>query len=143
MRILVSACLLGKACRYDGDHNLEADLRAALRGHEVIAVCPEVAGGLPTPRKPSERLGDRVVMNDGTDVTDNFTRGAQLSLAKAGDKPVDLAILKARSPSCGPDRIYDGTFTKTLTDGDGVFAELLKERGIPVCTEENWREALI
>lgn len=141
MRILVSACLLGNACRYDGRDNLIKDLKAALKNHEVIAVCPEVEGGLPTPRQPSERRGNAVIMNDGTDVTENFVRGAHLSLQKAGDLPVDLAILKARSPSCGVGTIYDGTFTKTKIAGDGVFAELLKAQEIPVYTEENWQEA--
>lgn len=141
MRIVVSACLLGRACRYDGGDNCVPELSKALAGHEVIPVCPEVAGGLPTPRNPSERRGSRVVMDDGTDVTENFVRGADLCLKKAGENPPDLAILKARSPSCGSEKIYDGTFSHTLIAGNGVFAERLKARKIPVYTEENWREA--
>ena len=134
-RVLVSACLLGATCRYDGKcAEVEAVRReACVRGW--IPVCPEQLGGLPTPRTPSERQGDRVVTKDGRDVTDAYLRGAQEALKLAKLFGCDIAILKARSPSCGARAIYDGSFTGTVVPGDGVTAELLQASGIRVLTE--------
>lgn len=137
MKILISACLLGTPCRYDGKSKRHALIDALAEKHELIPVCPEVLGGLPTPRTPSERTGDRVVMRDGHDVTENYRAGAQKALETAAREGCTLAVLKARSPSCGCGEIYDGTFTKTLTQRDGVTAELLEKHGIRVLTEEN------
>ena len=140
MRILISACLLGEPCRYDGLSKPLPDetLDRLMRGHTLIPVCPEQLGGLPTPRTPSERQGGRVVMRDGKDVTAAYQRGAQIACALAMQTGAEAAILKARSPSCGSGRIYDGTFSGTLADGDGVTAAAVKQLGIPVYTEETF-----
>ncbi len=135
MAILVSACLLGEHCRWDGGTNrCEAVIRFC-EGQEVIPVCPECAGGLGTPRLPAEIRGGVVVNRAGESVDAAFREGAARCLAKADGRPVTLAVLKARSPSCGTGQIYDGTFTGTLIPGDGVFAALLKEKGIRVIPE--------
>ena len=134
--ILVSACLLGCACRYDGEskpHPLAQ--RLAERGL-AVPVCPEQLGGLPTPRTPAERQGDRVITKDGRDVTAAYHRGAQEAWKLAKLFGCDIAILKARSPSCGAQGIYDGTFTGTVIPGSGVTAELLRDAGIRVLTED-------
>ena len=133
--ILISACLLGCACRYDGrskPHPLAQEL--ARRGL-AVPVCPEQLGGLPTPREPSERQGCAVVMKSGTDVTAQYRRGAEQTLHLARLYGCKAAVLKERSPSCGSGRIYDGTFSDRLTSGDGVTAALLKENGIAVYGE--------
>lgn len=133
--ILVSACLLGAACKYSGGDNLCPQVAAMAQDHALVPVCPEQLGGLPTPRTPSERQGDRVVTKDGRDVTDAYLRGAQEALKLAKLFGCDTAILKARSPSCGARAIYDGSFTGTVIPGDGVTAELLQASGIRVLTE--------
>jgi uncharacterized protein YbbK (DUF523 family) len=140
MRLLISACLLGEPCRYDGASRPLPDekLDKLLRDHTLIPVCPEQLGGLPTPRTPSERQGERVIMRDGTDVTDAYDRGARLTCAIAAQTGAEAALLKARSPSCGSGAVYDGSFTGTLVPGDGVTAEQLKARGLPVYTEETF-----
>ena len=99
-------------------------------------MCPEVLGGLPTPRTPSERRGERVVSAEGDDVTGEFSAGAEAALYIAEECGCSAAVLKARSPSCGCGRIYDGTFTHTLVDGDGLFAALLRKKGFQLFTEE-------
>lgn len=133
--ILVSACLLGAACKYSGGDNLCPQVAAMAQDHALISVCPEQLGGLPTPRTPAERQGDRVVTRDGRDVTEAYLRGAQEALKLAKLFGCDTAILKARSPSCGARAIYDGSFTGTVVPGDGVTAELLQASGIRVLTE--------
>ena len=133
--ILVSACLLGAACKYSGGDNLCPQVAAIVQNHALVPVCPEQLGGLPTPRTPAERQGDRVVTKDGRDVTDAYLRGAQEALKLAKLFGCDTAILKARSPSCGARAIYDGSFTGTVVPGDGVTAELLQASGIRVLTE--------
>ena len=133
--ILVSACLLGAACKYSGGDNLCPQIAAMAQDHALVPVCPEQLGGLPTPRTPSERQGDRVVTKDGRDVTDAYLRGAQEALKLSKLFGCDTAILKARSPSCGARAIYDGSFTGTVVPGDGVTAELLQASGIRVLTE--------
>ena len=134
-KLLVSACLLGTPCRYDGKSKKNEAVCALAERFELIPVCPEVLGGLPTPRTPSERRGARVVMRDGRDVTAEYLRGAADALALAQREGVLAAVLKERSPSCGSGEIYDGTFTGALTAGDGVTAELLKANGIAVFGE--------
>ena len=133
--ILVSACLLGCACRYDGQSKPNPLAQELAKRGLAVPVCPEQLGGLPTPRKPSERRGDRVVMNDGRDVTAEYRRGAEETLRLGRLYGCTAAVLKEKSPSCGCGRIYDGTFTGTLTDGDGVTAALLKENGIKVMVD--------
>ena len=105
--------------------------------YELIPVCPEQLGGLPTPRLPSERVGDNVLMKNGADVTEAFVKGAKTALYLAKTLGATAAVLKARSPSCGKGEIYDGTFSETLTKGDGVTAAMLEANGVPVFTEEN------
>lgn len=143
MKILVSACLLGVRCRYDGKSKPHPAVERLLEQHTLIPVCGEILGGLPTPRVSAERQGERVVTADGRDVTAAYRRGAEEVLRLAKLYGCKAAILKERSPSCGSGRIYDGTFTGTLTDGWGVTAELLRDHGICVIGEseaETWRE---
>ena len=139
--LLVSKCLAGAPCRYDGGDNLVPELRDLAESGRAVAVCPEVLGGLPTPRTPSERLSDgRVISRGGADVTDAFLLGAQRAMAICRAYGCGGAVLKARSPSCGRDVIYDGSFTSTRVAGNGVFAQLLLDAGIPVLTEEEWAQ---
>ena len=135
--LLISRCLLGDPCRYDGKSRpLAAETLQALRArYDLIPVCPEVLGGLPTPRTPSERQGDRVVMKTGADVTEEYRRGAEAALQAAQENQVCAAVLKERSPSCGKGKIYDGTFTGTLKEGNGVTAEVLLNAGFTVYGE--------
>ena len=135
--LLISACLLGENCKYNGGSNaLPAELLERLRQRYVLVpVCPERLGGLPTPRVPSERRGERVVSRDGKDVTEAFRRGAELALATAKDRGCRKALLKERSPSCGCAGIYDGSFQNRLIPGLGVTAQLLQDAGIEVCGE--------
>lgn len=144
MNILVSACLLGENCKYSGGNNLAEGLAEALAaaGFAIVPVCPECMGGLPTPRVPAERLGDRVLNKVGEDVTAQFMAGAQVALEKAMAHGCKAAILKKNSPSCGCGTIYDGTFTGTLTAGDGVTAELLKEQNVSIYNEETYEQLL-
>ena len=143
MKMLISACLLGEPCRYDGDRKpCEAVLKLRDR-HTLIPVCPEVMGGLPTPRIPSERQADGTVQNrEGEDVTVAYRKGAEAVLSVAKENGCTVAILKERSPACGKGKIYDGTFSKTLTDGNGVCAELLLRNGIRVIGESELQNEL-
>ena len=141
-RVLVSACLLGLDCRYDGRGNRHKGVEALPERCEVIPVCPEQLGGLPTPRTPAERLGGKVVSRDGADVTDAFRLGAERTCRIAESRGARLALLKSRSPSCGRDRIYDGSFSGRLTAGNGVACAALKGRGIVVYSEEEIEELL-
>ena len=134
--ILVSACLLGRACRYDGKSKPNEKIIALSEQYELVAVCPECDGGLPTPRIPSERVGELVLTRDGRDVTENYKSGAAMVCKICRENKIDTAILKARSPSCGKGKIYDGTFSERLVDGDGVAAEMLSEMGVRIFTEE-------
>ena len=134
--ILVSACLLGTPCRYDGSGKADARLLKLGAKRQLIPVCPELLGGLPTPRPPAERVGARILDKSGADVTDAYLRGAQETLRLARLLGCKTAILKARSPSCGHGRIYDGSFSGTLIPGSGVTAELLAKNGIRVFTED-------
>ena len=136
MKILVSACLLGEPCRYDGKSKpCEAVLKLA-QAYTLIPICPEVMGGLPTPRVPSEKQPDGSVKSkDGRDVTAEYRAGAAQALRIARENGCELAVLKEKSPSCGKGRIYDGSFTRTLTDGEGVCSALLIQNGIRVLGE--------
>ena len=132
--IIVSACLAGYRCRYDGKIVPDEEIVALIKSGGAIPVCPEMMGGLPCPRVPAERTKDglRVVTQEGNDVTEAFTSGAFEALRMAKLYGCEKAILKAKSPSCGCGQIYDGTFSGTLREGDGVTAELFKENGITV-----------
>ena len=142
-KILVSACLLGENCKYSGESNYNQKVIDFLKesGCTPVLVCPEVMGGLPTPRVPAEIRGEQVVTADGRDVTMEFMRGAQLVLKTAKENDCSLAVLKERSPSCGCGRIYDGTFSKTVIAGDGITARLLKSAGIRILGEEGLEQA--
>ena len=132
--IIVSACLAGYRCRYDGKTAPNEEIVALVKRGEAIPVCPEMLGGLPCPRVPSERSADgaRVLAKDGKDVTEAFERGAAETLRLARLYECGRAILKARSPSCGCGKVYDGSFSGTLRDGNGVTAELLLRSGVAV-----------
>lgn len=169
---IVSACLLGANCKYNGGNNDNEAVKDFCEGHRVLVVCPETAGGLTAPRPPAEQVkvsgadadDVRILNSEGEDVTEYFLRGAEICFDKVmaacghsdqdgceesdgkgrdgcedndGAEVPELAILKANSPSCGSGCIYDGTFTGTLTEGDGVFAAKLKEAGIKVLTEND------
>lgn len=136
-KILVSACLLGVRCRYDGQSKENTKVLEYLQDKDFILVCPEIMGGLSTPRKPAQRKDGEVITKDGTKVTIEYERGAEEVLRLARKFNIKKALLKAKSPSCGVGKIYDGTFSGTLISGMGVTAELLKENGIEVFTEED------
>lgn len=133
--ILVSACLLGEACRYDGKSKPCEAVIALGQRYNLVPVCPEVLGGLPTPRIPSEICGDLVLMKDGTDVTENYRRGAEEALRIARENQCTVAILKEKSPSCGSGLIHNGRFDGGMTEGNGITAQLLKANGIRVLGE--------
>ena len=135
--ILVSGCLLGVNCKYNGGNNDNAAVHKFLEGKEYVVFCPERASGLPAPRLPSEIRGDKVYSKAGDDVTAEFTAGAEKALAFCKAHGVTMAILKARSPSCGVHAVYDGTFTGRVVPGMGVTARLLAENGIELLDEED------
>ena len=137
MKIMVSACLLGENCKYNGGNNYNEKVMEYIRGHEVISVCPEVLGGLPTPRVPSEIVNGIVTTRDGRSVDSEFRTGANIALEKALEEKVDLVILQSRSPSCGVKQIYDGSFSGSKIDGQGIFAKLLKEKNYQVVDVED------
>ncbi len=140
---IVSGCLLGENCKYNGGNNLNDKVMEMLKGHNYISVCPEMLAGFPAPRPPAEISKGRVYNDKGKDLTDLFIKGARIALNEAKKKSreigeeIDLAILKAKSPTCGSRQIYDGSFSHTIVDGDGVFAALLIENGIKVISEED------
>lgn len=140
MKILVSSCLLGKNCKYNGGNNLNQGVLEFIEGHEVIGVCPEQLGGLSTPRLPAEIVAGLVTNKEGVSVDNEFRKGAQEALAVALENKVDLAILQSRSPSCGVKEIYDGSFSGKKIKGQGVFAKLLSARGIKVLDAEDVAE---
>lgn len=139
---LISACLLGENCKYNGGNNYARWVEAYAAGHSHMPVCPEVYGGLPVPRPPAEISGNKVLNDRGEDWTRAFTKGAEQCCLLAEEEAerrgetIEGAILKTRSPSCGCGEIYDGTFTQTLTAGDGYLTRLLKEKKIKVITEK-------
>ena len=137
MKIMVSACLLGENCKYNGGNNLNPELLRLLSGHTVIPVCPEVLGGLPVPRIPAEIVDGTVINREGVSVDAAFRRGAGKALEIAAAEQPDLVILQPRSPSCGAGQIYDGTFSGTLVLGKGVFAEMAVNAGFRVMDAED------
>ena len=137
MNILVSACLLGVNCRYNGKGELAPGIRELMERCHPVPVCPEIMGGLPTPRTPAERSGGRVITRDGGDVTDAYERGAEEAVRLAKLYGCQYAVLKERSPSCGSGTIYDGTFTGTRIPGDGVTAARLAQEGVAVYGESS------
>lgn len=131
-KILVSGCLLGLNCKYDGGNNYKKEIDDFLKDYEVIPICPEIMGGLPTPRMSAEKIKDKVITKDGEDVTEQFRKGAEECLFLAKKYNIKKALLKSKSPSCGFGKIYDGTFTHTIIDGNGITAELLNNNGIEI-----------
>ena len=144
--VLVSACLAGRACRFDGSSNPDDEVARLVAEGRAVLVCPEVDGGLGTPRPAAEIAGGdgrdvldgtaRVLTQRGDDVTDAYVKGARRALRAAQEAGARAAILKARSPSCGKGAVYDGSFSRTLRDGNGVTAALLMGNGIDVVTDE-------
>ncbi len=144
--IMISACLIGVRCRYDGNEVPNEDLVELFKQGRAIPICPEVLGGLDIPRASCEmvqREGVRSILNQkGEDCTAQFNEGARISTEIALAAGVKHAILKSKSPSCGCGKIYDGTFSKCLIDGNGVTAEAFMANGIKVWNEENYIEWL-
>ncbi|MDI3284499.1 DUF523 domain-containing protein [Polyangium sp. 15x6] len=146
-QILVSACLAGRACAYDGNHRARDRVLELLREGRAVLVCPEAEGGLGIPRPPAETVGGdgndvlsgraRVLTDAGDDVTPQYLAGARIAVERARAAGCRLAILKARSPSCGCGAVFDGTFSRTLREGDGVTAAALLREGIEVITDED------
>ena len=137
-KLLISACLAGINCKFNGENNLldKEILDEISKKYHLLFVCPEVFGGLGTPREPAEMKDGLVVTKTAKDVSENFKFGAEICLKIAKLNGCKKAILKARSPSCGSGQIYDGSFSKKLIFGDGVAAKLLKENGILVFSED-------
>ncbi|MEG0918969.1 MAG: DUF523 domain-containing protein [Anaerovoracaceae bacterium] len=139
---IISKCLLGENCKYNGGNNFTKWVLDFAKRNSYLSVCPEMIGNLPCPRLPSEIVGDRVINKQGEDVTDNFEDGATIALniakleAKARNEEIEGAILKANSPSCGFKKVYDGTFTGKLVDGNGIFVRKLINEDIMVITEK-------
>ncbi|GFI61515.1 hypothetical protein IMSAG049_00674 [Clostridiales bacterium] len=133
--ILISACLLGVSCRYDGKSKPDEKIIGLKKKYNLIPVCPEIMGGLPTPRLPVEICNGRALTETGADVTEQFEKGASETMGLAEIFECKMAVLKTNSPSCGFGSIYDGTFSKTLTEGNGFTADLLFKNGIKVFGE--------
>lgn len=136
-KLLVSSCLLGEKVRYDGEGFQYPEILALSENYDLHPFCPEVSGGLSIPRPPAERSGVSILTKNGKDVSAEYRLGAEKALAYCLKEDIRKAVLKSRSPSCGKGQIYDGTFTKTLTEGHGVTAELFLAHGIEVYTEED------
>lgn len=141
-KLLISACLLGRCCKYNGGHNLHPLAERLGEKYELVAICPESLGGLPIPREPSERVGDRVLSKSGLDVTAAFRRGAERAVELAKKTGAKKAVLKERSPSCGFGKIYDGSFTGTVIPGNGVAAQALAAEGVAIWGESRIEELL-
>ena len=135
-KILISACLVGDNVKYNGGNNQNPLIEKLLEKYELVPFCPEVEGGLPIPRFPSERKGESVINSNNEDVTDNFVNGADLAYNICLFLKIKIAILKERSPSCGVHEIYDGTFSHKVISGMGVTSELLKRKGIVIYNED-------
>ena len=139
---MVSSCLLGENCKYNGSNNYNKNVIEFVKGHDVIAVCPEVLGGLSIPRNPAEIVDGVVMTKENESVDYEFRKGAEIALKQALDGQIDLAILQSRSPSCGIKQIYDGSFSRKLIEGKGVFAEMLSKAGIKLIDVEELTEQL-
>lgn len=136
-KILISACLIGDKVKYDGKSNYNPKIKDLLEKYELVPFCPEVEGGLPTPRCPSEIKNGKVINSEGRDVTFQFEKGAELAYNICMYLGIKTAILKAHSPSCGSNEIYDGSFTHKIVKGNGITADLLKRKGINVLAEDD------
>jgi uncharacterized protein YbbK (DUF523 family) len=134
-KIIVSACLLGRKVRYDGNDSYKEEIAALKEKYDLIPVCPEVIGDLSIPRDPAEIKGSQIVTDKGKDVTMNFKHGAETVLELCKANRISKAIMKSKSPSCGKGMIYDGSFSRSLTPGNGITVELLMKNNIKVYTE--------
>ena len=137
-KVLISACLIGLNCKYNGGNNENSKLVELMKEKDLVPICPEQLGGLKTPRVSAERKQEKVITKEGVDVTKEYQKGAEEVLNLAKKLNIKKAILKSRSPSCGIDEIYDGTFSHTLIKRDGVAAELLKKNGIEVISSDRY-----
>lgn len=137
MKVIVSACLLGRNCKYNGGNNRNEKVLDFLRGHEIIAVCPEVMAGLGTPRTPVEIVDGNVQTREGVSVDAQLREAVARIVQEAKLLQVDCAVLQSRSPTCGVNQVYDGTFTGTRIQGSGVLAQALKDAGIKVIDAED------
>lgn len=138
MKIIVSACLLGENCKYNGGNNKNEHLMELLKDKEVIPVCPEMLGGLPAPREPVELVDNIPKTRDGRDVSQEFRIGIQRGMELCKEQDISCAILQSRSPTCGKGRIYNGSFSGTLTAGNGMFTRELMKQGIAVFDVEEY-----
>ena len=143
MKVLVSACLLGENCKYNGGNNHSPRVVALLEGHQVIPVCPEVEAGLGCPRVPMELVNGVLINREGVRVDRQVREAVDSIMHRAGEEGIDCAVLKARSPTCGVKQIYDGTFSGKLVDGSGVLAQALLAAGIPVIDSEELPQKLL
>lgn len=143
MKIGVSSCLLGYCCKYDGKSNYNNDIIELGKEHELIPICPEVLGGLSIPRFPAEIINDKVINTKGEDVTLNYVSGANRALEILRSDGVEVVILKSKSPSCGMNKIYDGTFSHTLTNGHGIATRVFLENGITIYDENNFKDLFL
>lgn len=141
-KILISACLIGDKCKYNGESNKNPLIDKLLENYELVPFCPEVEGGLKIPRRPSERIKDRVKMDNGKDVTFNYNKGADLAANICLYLGIKIAILKETSPSCGVYEIYDGTFSHKKIKGEGVTTEKLRKMGVKVISENEIEDFL-
>lgn len=135
-KILISACLAGVNCKYNGKNNENKKIIELIKNKDVILICPEQLGGLKTPRNPAERVKDKVITNDNIDVTKEYQKGAEEVLNLVKKFNIKTAILKSKSPSCGKGKIYDGSFSNTLIYGNGITTELLEKNGIKVISSD-------
>lgn len=138
MTVLVSACLIGENCKYNGENNASPAILEFLKDKEIVPVCPEILAGMPAPRPPVEVNGNRVLRKNGEDVTDAYCSGVCKAMQIAAQQPIDLVILKSRSPTCGVGQRYDGTFTGTLVNQSGLFAEVLQQAGYTVKSSDDF-----
>lgn len=137
MKILVSACLLGRDCKYNGGNNFDPNVAEFVRGREVIQVCPETLAGLGIPRVPMEIVGGILINRDGINVDAPVRRAVDTILEELRREQIECCVLKSRSPTCGVHQVYDGTFSGTLVDGMGVLARALKDAGYRVIDAED------
>ena len=136
-KIVVSACLMGRNCKYNGGNNYNKKLVEILKDREVIEVCPEVAAGMPVPRPAVEIYKGRIIRSDGSDWDTVYRKGVEVVMKTLEDEDIEYAVLQSRSPTCGVKQIYDGTFSKKRIDGQGILAEALAKKGIPLIDVED------
>lgn len=138
MNILVSACVTGQNCKYNGGNNLNRSVVEFIQGHNVIEICPELLTGMKCPRACAEIVNGIVMSENGENVDAEYRKGVELAMEKIKGQKIDLAILQSRSPTCGVNAIYDGSFSGNLIEGHGLFAEAIIEKGIKVVDSENF-----